>query len=195
MRRAACARGEGQTDRVGFVPFPPSLARARFSIWGPTLASACSWCRSRRPSRHRGTFSSRDSSSAPAAASPQASRRSWASSACTAAAARLVSPAPYTSAPKLLRRLWAAFFSPVGVSAWTASSVSAPRLFHWASALHWGANSATAAASRPCGAPYRRSTQRVSSAKSHQPLIFLIFTGRTPHPVRPALRRPTAGPR
>ena len=83
------------------------------------------------------------------------------------------------NAKSLLRRLWAAFFSPVGVSAWTASSVSAPRLFHWASALHWGANSATAAASRPCGAPYRRSTQRVSSAKSHQPLIFDFYRTNT----------------
>ena len=32
--------GEGQTDRVGFVPSPAELGRTRFSIWGPTLASA-----------------------------------------------------------------------------------------------------------------------------------------------------------
>ncbi len=32
--------GEGQTDRVGFVPFPAELGPGALFDWGPTLASA-----------------------------------------------------------------------------------------------------------------------------------------------------------
>ena len=193
MRRAACAQARARRTGSGLSPFPAELGPGALGFGGRPWRRHGSWSlRSRRPSRHRDFLEPGFQQRTAAAASPQASRRSWASSACTAAAARLVSPAPYASAPKLLRGSGPPFPVPVGVT-WTASSVSAPRLFHWASALHWGANSATAAASRPCGAPYsERSTQRVSSAKSHQPLIFEVLPDERLIPV-PALRRPTAG--
>ena len=61
--------------------------------------------------------------------------------------------------------------------------------------------SSIGAQTAPQRLPAVPAAHRTGAAHSGSPLpnpinpLFLIFTGRTPHPVRPALRRPTAGQR
>ena len=104
-------------------------------------------------------FSSRVSSSAPAAASLHTKSLRCCSSACTAAAARVCSPSPYSAGARLVRNSCTARCSCCGVLLCSATSVSAPRLRQCTVPCQVSGRAATAFCTVCSGTPNSRSTQ------------------------------------